>query len=101
MTDGARLHIESRDGDLAVAGEIDAHTCDTLDAAIAEAHGSDVRIDLSGVTFIDSSGLRVLVEQHHRLADTGDRLVIVRPSRPAQRLFEIAGLDGQFHIDAG
>lgn len=100
-TNGAQLHIDSRGGELVVAGEIDAHSCKAFDAAIAETHGADVRVELSGVTFIDSSGLRVLVEHHHRLAENGDKLAIVRPSRPVQRLFEIAGLDSQFHVDAG
>jgi anti-sigma B factor antagonist len=99
MTDGSRLRIDSVDGDLTVAGEIDAHTCGDLDAALAEVGGGDVRVDLTGVTFIDSSGLRVFVEHHHRLADEGSSLRIVRPSRPVQRLFEIAGLDAQFNID--
>ncbi|HSM66544.1 MAG TPA: STAS domain-containing protein [Ilumatobacteraceae bacterium] len=101
VNDGSRLSIESTDDELVVAGEIDAHSCNSLDAAIAETGGSHIRLELSGVTFIDSSGLRVLVDHHHRLAESGDRLAIVRPSRPVQRLLEIAGLDGQFHIDVG
>lgn len=99
-TDASQLRIDSSDGDVVVAGEIDANSCGDLDAALAEATGPEVRVDLMGVTFIDSSGLRVLVQHHHRLSETGDTLRIVRPSRPARRLLEIAGLDTQFHVDA-
>ncbi len=99
LNDGSRLRIEMVDGELVVAGEIDAHSCNSLDASIIDTGGDDVRVELSGVTFIDSSGLRVLVEHHHRLAGSGHTLVIVRPSRSVQRLLEIAGLDAQFHID--
>lgn len=98
--DRGGLQLESRDGALVVAGEIDAHNCTALAVALTEARGGDLRVELSGVTFIDSSGLRVLVEHHHRLAAQGDELRIVRPSRPVQRLFEITGLDGQFHVEA-
>jgi anti-sigma B factor antagonist len=99
ISDGPRLRIDVVDGALVVAGEIDAHSCTSLDAAIVEIDGGDVSLELSGVTFIDSSGLRILVDHHFRLAETGDTLAIVRPSRPVRRLLEIAGLDSQFHVD--
>lgn len=99
-TDGSRLRIGSTEGALAIAGEIDAHSCDELDAALAGAPDGDVAVDLSEVTFIDSSGLRVLVQHHQGRAGAGHTLQIVRPSRAVRRLLEIAGLDGEFLVDA-
>ena len=54
-------------------------------------------LDLPGVTFIDSSGLRVLVEAHQLRIERGTRLVLRAPSAPVQRLLEISGLAG--HLD--
>ena len=45
-----------------------------------------------GIEFIDSSGLRVLVEAHQRAAAGGRSLVIHRPSVAVKRLLEISGL---------
>lgn len=80
----------SADGIVAV-GEIDAHTAPTLAAAI-EAGAPTVRLDMSGVEFVDSSGLRVLIDSHQRLQHDGGSLTIVSPSPSVQRLFEISGV---------
>lgn len=97
-TDNPRLRIDSKDGALVVAGEIDAHSCGDLAAALEGVPEGDLDVDLSAVTFIDSSGLRVLVEQHQRQAGAGRSLRIVRPSRSVRRLLEIAGLDNALVI---
>ena len=92
------LVISSDGGRLTVSGEIDAHTAPSLAAAI-DAAGPDVTIDLSGVEFIDSSGLRVLIDAHQRLADDGGGLTIAAPSEAVTRLFEISGVDDYLTID--
>lgn len=85
------LSIESTADGLVVAGEIDAHTAPTLSAAI-DAAGSAVRVDMSGVEFVDSSGLRVLIDAHQRLADAGRSFTIASPSASVRRLFDISGV---------
>ena len=50
-------------------------------------------IDLRGVTFIDSSGLRLLLETDVRARKAGRSLVLVRGSEVVQRVFEISLLD--------
>ena len=76
---------------LAASGEIDAHTAPSLAAAI-DAAGPDVDLDLSGVEFVDSSGLRVLIDARQRLAEAGGGLTIVALSEPVRRLLEISGV---------
>jgi anti-sigma B factor antagonist len=96
-TDEPRLDIaRDVDGALVLAGEIDSYTAPDL----AERLGADPPVevvDVAGVTFIDSSGLRVLVEAHQTRAASGSRLVLRSPSAAVQRLLEISGLAG--HLD--
>ena len=86
--DGATVHVR---------GEIDAHSAAALGAAL---HGSDgsVDLDLAAVEFVDSSGLRVLIEAHQLLAERGDTLTIVDPSPAVQRMFELSVVDEYLHI---
>lgn len=85
-----------------LAGEIDLASVESLEAAIAATEATaakDVVLDMSGVTFLDSSGLRVLVTANERLSATGGRLVIRRPSPSVMRVLEITGLLSTISID--
>ena len=84
------------DGALILAGEIDSYTAPDLAERLAEDPPIEV-VDVGGVTFIDSSGLRVLVETHQTRTANGSRLVLRAPSAAVQRLLEISGLAG--HLD--
>jgi len=94
-----RIAIVDADGDggvtVALGGEVDlACVCElreTLDTAIDTSLG-DVTIELSDVSFLDSSGLTVLVAAHRRLTATARRLTVRNPSRPVCRVFELSGL---------
>jgi anti-sigma B factor antagonist len=92
------LAISSTGTGLAASGEIDAHTAPTLASAI-DAAGPDVELDLAGVEFVDSSGLRVLIDAHQRLAEAGGALRITALSDPVRRLLEISGVSGYLGVD--
>lgn len=81
--------IEAGDGVVAVAGELDAATAGQLARRLSAPPAVRV-IDLSGVTFIDASGLRALVEAAGCAG--ADRRRLRSPSRPVIRLCEITGL---------
>jgi anti-sigma B factor antagonist len=88
-----------REGDGAVVaahGDIDLSTlakaAATLDAAREGAR--TLILDLRAVGFMDTSGLRLVIEERRRAAESDCRFAIVRGSSRVQRLFEIAGLDG-------
>jgi anti-anti-sigma factor len=53
-----------------------------------------VLLDLREVGFMDTSGLRLVIEEQQRAASNGYRFAVVPGSRKVQRLFEIAGLAG-------
>lgn len=96
----APLRVERRSDAVVVTGEIDAHTASTVrEALFPPPESGDLRIDLSGVTFIDSSGLRVILEIHQALDREGRRLVLMDPSRPVARLIEVAGLVPHLHVE--
>src|SRR5687767_10178611 len=82
---------------IAVAGEIDLATAPALRGVLfgvieAGAHATVV-LDIADVTFIDSTGLGVVVDAHRRLADEHRRLVVAHPTPGASRVIEVAGLD--------
>jgi anti-anti-sigma factor len=59
---------------------------------------SPVEIDLTGVTFIDSSGLQALLTVHHFLLERDSSLTIVNPSPCALRLLELTGCTRIFSV---
>lgn len=78
---------------LRVAGELDASTAGDLRALVEAARDerTTLLLDLADVRFIDSSGLRVLLDASRAAADTGWSFVIVRPSSMVQRLIALTG----------
>ncbi len=85
---------------LHVAGEIDIATAPALDTAIDGATGKDedLAIDLTGVEFMDSTGLRSLIAAKLDLQDSGRRLVVLPGSGTVRRLFEVAGVVDALHL---
>ena len=85
---------------LALEGEIDLDNAPEVRRLLLDctARGSDVLVDLSGVSYIDSSGIASLVEalQNADRAGSGFGLVAVSPE--ALRVFELARLDKVFTI---
>jgi anti-sigma B factor antagonist len=83
---------------VAVRGEIDLSCVDKIqkatDAALSQGPETMV-LDLSAVTFCDSSGIELVVRCHRRAEAQGVRLVVVRPTGPAWRPFEICNIDRQ------
>ena len=82
------FHVDAAPGRLVLKGELDCESASVLAAAVASLNGAEVQVDLSGVTFIDSSGLEslLLARRHHA------GLRIVNPSASISRLLELTGL---------
>ena len=83
---------------LTLRGELDLATVSLLGEELDRAtRGTGaVVIDLSGLRFIDSSGLHVLVGAERELGASGGQLVLVRGPRAVRRVFELTGLDTHF-----
>jgi anti-sigma B factor antagonist len=93
---GTRL--SRRDGTiwLALAGELDVFTAPRLRSALREAHPArdeSLVLDLRGLTFLDSSGLAVLLGAHEAAAREGRPPVrlAIKGSDPVESLFETIG----------
>jgi len=93
-----RLDVEHVD-DLTVisaSGEIDAGTADQVGDAVSEAFHEGRRrvlLDFAHVTFIDSSGLGVLVRSHRQAEANGAVFAVVHPSPHTRKLIRVLGLD--------
>lgn len=78
-------------------GEIDAFTApslrDDLRHLVEETGALVIVVDLSAVTFLDSSALGALVGVIRRLRERNGELRIVQPRNAAGRIFELTGLD--------
>ena len=95
---GSQLEISATANGWTLSGEVDAHTAPTLAGAMEALPGGVVMLDMAGVSFIDSSGLRVLMEASTRARQGGGDLVVVSPSPAVARLVEISGLGEQIHL---
>lgn len=91
------LTVDAVDDRLVVRGEVDAFTAPRLAEAI-DAHDGDVVLDMSETDFIDSSGIRVLVQQHQTRTGSGQSFRIAQPSRAVLRTLELSALDTYFEI---
>ena len=90
------VDVQRRD-DVAIVkphGELDLATVETLRGALDGIE--DARrlvLDLRGLTFIDSTGLHVLVALDERAQRDGFQLAIVAPAAPADQAIQLSGLD--------
>jgi len=87
----------------ALSGEIDLSTVEDVESELRTAIDGGtgvVALDLREVSFLDSSGLRLLLRLHKELADAGRRLVLVQGPRRVARVFELTGAEDQFEIVA-
>lgn len=81
---------------ISVAGDIDILTApDFVEVAVADVEAGHVNVvvDLSGTTFVDSSGLSAFVLVHKTVTKNGGTLDVVRVVDRVHRLFSMAGLD--------
>jgi len=81
-------------------GEIDLATVDSVRAEIEAARDEAklVVLDLRRVSFIDSAGIRLVLEGTRALAAAGGEMVVVLGPVEVRRVFGLVGLDGRVRI---
>ncbi len=97
-------HVREQGGLQIVAfeGDVDLEHSPAARAVLLEAveRGSGVLVDLSGVGYMDSSGVASLVEAYQESKKRGARFALVAVNPPALRVLELARLDRVFTIHA-
>jgi anti-sigma B factor antagonist len=86
-----KLEITPTDVGYRLEGELDMATADDLSEILRETErrGDPVVLDFEGISFMDSSGLRVLLEAASA-EDVGTSVVIVHPTEQVRRVLDIS-----------
>jgi anti-anti-sigma factor len=105
MNDLASLTIDERDDVVvgAVAGEVDLSNAADLERAIADAVPNSARglvLDLSGLSYLDSSGIRLLLSLAGSLRWRGQELILAVPEGSScRRVFTLAGIGDSMPLE--
>ena len=96
------LSVEiAADGAIVVSGDVDIAGGPMLEAKLLQREGDKpLVIDLGGVTFMDSSGLRNLLAASHRARQRGDEVVLRHVGPEVWRLLEITKTAGHFAVES-
>ncbi len=100
-SDGVEIVRTDDEIRISITADLDMHTARrarSLIETVCESRPSNVVIDLSGLEFVDSHGLHLLVDAHRTLTATGCRLVFIPPPGHIRRAFAITGLDALFAV---
>src|SRR4051794_8297344 len=99
------LEVESAERDgvvhISLRGELDLSTVGKVDDELESAEAASpkvVLLDLSSLTFLDSTGLRCVVRADERARTDGRRLVVVKGPEAVQRVFEITRLEERLEL---
>lgn len=92
------VEVEGVAAQVVLGGELDIATAPALTKALDELATRDIRsvvVDLRGLAFIDSSGLRAILRADALARDNGHELLLVRGTEAIQRVFELTRMDGR------
>ena len=100
------VETEEREGavHLTLTGELDLSTVDKVEdelRRVEEGGAGTVVLDLSSLSFLDSTGLRTIVTADQRARKSGRRLAIIKGPETVHRVFTITRLDERLEIVNG
>ena len=79
------------------SGELDHHEAraamKSIDELLDEYLPRDCALELSGLSFMDSAGIAVIVRLSRRMAELGGRAWIENPARQPQRVIDTSGIE--------
>ncbi|GGL46717.1 anti-sigma F factor antagonist [Sporolactobacillus putidus] len=93
-----QIDLEVKNGVLCIrlAGELDHHTADELrervNAVMEEEVVHHILLNLGSLTFMDSSGLGVILGRYKKIVGLGGEMVVCSISPDVRRLFELSGM---------
>ena len=86
---------------IAIAGEVDLYVAPELKQQLLDVidrGATEIVVDLTDATFVDSTTLGVLIGAVRRLRTNDGRLTVVCNDRNVAKIFELSGLDRVFDI---
>lgn len=82
---------------LRVLGELDHHSAEQtlreIESAMDRYLPRRCALDMSGLTFMDSSGIAVILRAQKRMRETGGQLWIVKPAPQAKKVLTASGIE--------
>ncbi len=93
------VELESRERELVarLSGELDHHTAgmlrEQIDAAVERLQPKCLRMDFGGVTFMDSSGVGLIMGRYRLVRLTGGTLLVSGAGERVRQMMRMAGLD--------
>lgn len=86
---GARLSVQ-------LSGELDHHSAEQtrimLDTLLRDVTVHELVLDLSGMTFMDSAGIGVILGRFRKLSMRGGRMIVRGMNASVDRLFQMSGI---------
>jgi len=96
-TAGVRCEMQKEYLMITISGDIDHHSAkyirEEIDRAIFYFRPRISVLDLSGVSFMDSSGLGLILGRYTRMRENGGMLKLLDPSLETQKILYLAGLE--------
>ena len=88
--------IDETTATVAIGGELDHHSAESvraeLETLIANPHVKRLVLDLGKLTFMDSSGIGVVLGRYRTLAKRGGGVAVRDPNAHVDRIFAMSGL---------
>ncbi|NLI57732.1 MAG: anti-sigma F factor antagonist [Clostridium sp.] len=81
---------------VSLAGELDHHSAEyvrqKIDNELMKSSNRDVILDFSDVSFMDSSGIGVVIGRYKNIQKLNGKLIIINLNNQVRRIFEMSGL---------
>lgn len=98
-----RTSSEDRELTVSFRGELDHHaarqTVTAMERAVDASLPARLKLDFGGVTFMDSSGIAVVMRAWRRMLTLGGSLVLVNVPAQARRVFDAAGISTRVRME--
>lgn len=91
-------HSQALSGSVELDIENQARFVDLINVLIMDDGVSKIIIDLSNVTYVDSSGLWALFEGHKKVAQKNGKLVLLNPTKDVRRVLDITKISSKVSI---
>ena len=92
-----RMDVTPQEITVWLSGELDHHAArsmrEQVDGAIERSTAKSLKLDFAGVTFMDSSGIGLIMGRYRLMAARGGRLAVVGASERLLRVMKLAGLE--------